>query len=208
MVLPDSFPLPFQSEIITNFQESTNLAVLDTAFFFYQWLFHLDHRFMFTVIIHCNQETFQVPIMRYINLVAYIQQEIDNILREVRTWARACVDNIICRAKSLSDLLKKLRILFGIFLKYNISIKPTKSFLHYLDIEFLGQQVHFLGFTTLEKKLWAIKHLTYLETLDTLKYYFRLTSYLHNYIHFYTQLTAPLQALKTSFLHDALVSKQ
>lgn len=38
---------------------------------------------MFTVVTHCGQETFQVPIMGYINLMTYVQQKIDNILREL-----------------------------------------------------------------------------------------------------------------------------
>ncbi len=84
LVLPDSYPLPLQSEIIANVQGCTNLAVLNTASFFYQWRLHPDHRFMFTVITHRGQETFQVPIMGYVNLVAYVQHEIDNILRDVR----------------------------------------------------------------------------------------------------------------------------
>ena len=33
---------------------------------------------MFTVVTYRGQETFQVPIMGYINSVAYVQQEIDN----------------------------------------------------------------------------------------------------------------------------------
>ena len=94
---------------------------------------------MFTVITHCGQETFQVPIIGYIILVAYVQQEIDNILQKVCAWARAYIDDITCGARSLSDLLKKLRILFEIFLKYNVSIKPTKSFLNYPNVGLLGQ---------------------------------------------------------------------
>ena len=77
--------------------------------------------------------------MGYINSVAYVQREIDNILQDVRAWARAYMDDIICEAKSLTDLLQKLCILFDIFLEYNISIKPTKSFLNYPDVKLLGQ---------------------------------------------------------------------
>ena len=72
-VLPDPYSLPLQSEIITNVQRCTNLAVLDAASFFYRWRLHPDYRFMFTVVTHRGQETFQVPIMGYINLVAYVQ---------------------------------------------------------------------------------------------------------------------------------------
>lgn len=55
---------------------------------------------MFTVVTYCGQETFQVSIIGYINSVAYVQKEINNILRKVRDWACAYVDNIICSAKS------------------------------------------------------------------------------------------------------------
>ncbi len=86
LVLPDSYSFPLQSEIIANVQGCTNLAVLDVASFFYQWRLHSDHRFIFTVIIHRGQETFLVPIMGYINSVAYVQRKIDNILHNVREW--------------------------------------------------------------------------------------------------------------------------
>lgn len=49
------------------------------------------------------------------------------------------MDNIIYTAKSLSNLLEKLYILFDIFFKYNISIKLTKSFLNYFNVGLLGQ---------------------------------------------------------------------
>lgn len=138
MVLPDSYPLALQSQIIANVPGCTNLAVLDAASFFYQWFFDLDHRFMFINVSYCGQETFQVLIMGYVILVAYIQREIDKILRNMRAWARVYIDDIIYRAKSLSNLLEKLRILFDIFLGYNISIKPTKSFFNYPNVGLLG----------------------------------------------------------------------
>lgn len=143
---------------------------------------------MFTVVTHRGQETFQVPIMGYINSVAYAQQEIDTILRDVREWARAYIDDIVCGGNSLPDLLYKLRILFEIFWRYNISIKPTKSYLNYPDVGLLGQRVNSLGLTTSEEKLKAVRLLQYPETLGALEYYLGLTGYLRSYIHFYAQL--------------------
>ena len=112
------------------------------------------------------------------------------------------MDDIICRARSLSELLRKLRILFDIFFKYNISIKPTKSYLNYPDVGLLGQQVNFLGLVTSKEKLRSIKHLTYPKTLGALEYYLGLTGYFQHYIHFYAQLAALHQALKTLLLCD------
>ena len=126
----------------------------------------------------------------------------------MRAWAWDYVDDIICGAKSLPDLVQKLRILFEIFLEYNISIKPTKSYLNFLDVGLLSQQVNFLGLTTSPEKLKAIRLLTYPNTLGTLEYYLGLTVYLRNYIHFYAQLAAHLQALKSALLCDAPVSGQ
>ena len=80
MIFPDSYPLLLQSKIITNVQECINLFVLDTASFFYQWRLYPNHRFMFTVVTYRSQKTFQVLIIKYINLVAYLHHEIDNIL--------------------------------------------------------------------------------------------------------------------------------
>ena len=163
---------------------------------------------MFTVVTHHGQETFQVPIMGYINLVAYVQQEINNILRGVRAWKWAYVDDIVCGAKSLPDLLDKLRVLFEIFLRYNISIKPTKLFFNYPDVGLFGKQVNSLGLTTSEEKLKTIRLLTYPDTLGALEYYLGLTGYLQSYIHFYAQLAAPFQKLKTSLLRHAPMAGQ
>ena len=46
--------------------------------------------------------------MGYINSVAYVKREIDNIIHGVRAWAWAYVDDIVCSAKSLPNLLDKL----------------------------------------------------------------------------------------------------
>lgn len=112
------------------------------------------------------------------------------------------------KARLLPDLLEKLQTLFEIFFYYKISIKPNKSFLNYPNIAFLGYRVNSLYPTTSEKKLKAIKLLISPNILGALEYYLSLSGYLQGYIHFYTQLTAPLQVLKTSFLHWALLGDQ
>lgn len=91
----------------------------------------------------------------------------------------------MCRARSLLNLLDKLRTLFEIFFYYNISIKPTKLYLNYFDIALFGQHVNSLGLTTLEEKLKTIRLLIYTNTLNVLKYYLGLTGYLQSYIYFY-----------------------
>ena len=138
---------------------------------------------MFTVIIHRGQEIFLVPIMGYINSVAYVQCKIDNILRHIREWARTYVDDIVCGG--LANLLTKLCVFFDIFLRYNILIQLTKSYLNYPDVALLGQHINFLGLSTSEEKLKAVCLLKYPKTLEALEYYLGLTGYLRFYIHYY-----------------------
>lgn len=107
---------------------------------------------------------------------------------------------------SVADLLHKLRIFFEIFVYYNICIKPSKTFLNYPDVGFLGQKVNSLGLTTAKDKLKAIRLLCYPETLGALEYYLGLTGYLRSCVHFCAQLAEPLQALKTTLLKGGPVS--
>lgn len=94
---------------------------------------------MFIIVIYHSQEIFQTPIIGYINFAIYIQYKINNNFQDIRSWVCLYIDYIICRAKFLLNILEKLHILFDTFFKYNIFIKPTKSFLNYLEIRLLGQ---------------------------------------------------------------------
>lgn len=144
--------------------------------------------------------------MGYINSIAYVQRKIDTIFCEVREWAQAYINDIVCDTTFVSELLAKLWILFNIFVNYNISIKPTKTFFNYPNIGLLGQRVNSLGLTTAEDKLRAIQLLCYPDILEALVYYLGLIGYLRSYVHYYTQLAEPLQSLKTMLLKSVPVS--
>ncbi len=53
--------------------------------------------------MHRGQKPFQVPIMAYINSIAYVQQKIDTILFAVYALTLAYIDDIVCRATSVAD---------------------------------------------------------------------------------------------------------
>ena len=81
---------------------------------------------MLTIITHRGQETFSVPVIGYIHPIAYVQRQIDEILRPVKAFVSAYVDDIVTGAKSFEEHLAHLRQLFQIFVQYNISIAPTR----------------------------------------------------------------------------------
>lgn len=75
LVVSDTYTLILQSNIIASVRGCTHLAILDTASFFYQQRLHPDFDYIFTLVAHCGQEIFQVPIIGYINSIAYVQKK-------------------------------------------------------------------------------------------------------------------------------------
>ena len=203
LIVPDVYPVPLQSDVIARLLGCTHLSILDAMSFFYQWLVHYDYRHMLTVVSHRGQETFNVPIMGCMNSIAYVQRQIDKILRPIKEFAQAYIDDIVCGSKSLPEHVSHLRRLFKLLVDYNIAIAPTKTFLGYPNINLLGRRVDSFGMATAEDKLKAISQIAYPRTLGDLEHYLGLTGYLRSSVHYYAQLASPLQALKTRLLKEA-----
>ena len=203
LIVPDVYPVPLQSDIIARLLGCTHLSILDAMSFFYQWLVHRRHRYMLTVVSHRGQETFNVPIMGCMNSIAYVQRQIDKILRPIKEFAQAYIDDIVLGSKSLAQHVAHLRRLFQLLVDHNIAIAATKTFLNYPNINLLGRKVDSFGMATATDKLKAISEISYPSTLGDLEHYLGLTGYLRSSVHFYAQLASPLQALKTRLLKDA-----
>ena len=158
---------------------------------------------MLTAMTSRGQETFLVPVMRCRNSVAYVQRQMNIILRKFREFARAYIDDVIIRSRSFEEHLNHLRKVFTLFTKLEISIKPTKIFLRYADVLLLEQRVNALDLTTSEKKLRVIALLQFPSNLAALEKYLEIIEYLRDYIYFYAEISKPLQNLKTKLLKDS-----
>ena len=204
---PDAYPLPLQSDIIATVSGCQYITVIDCASFFYQWRVWPEHRHRLTVITHRGQETFRVPVMGYKGSIAYVQREIDRVLRPYRNFARVYVDDVVIASKTLKEHVEHLHQVFSLFVQKGISVKPTKSYIGYPSVKLLGQRVDSLGLSTAEEKLEAISKLQFPLTLSALETYLGLTGYLRNYIPPYAQVCQPLQDRKTSLLKKSPLAK-
>ena len=203
LLVPDTYPVPLQSEVISRLIGCKYLSVMDAVSFFYQWRAHPSTKHLLTVVTHRGQETFNVPIMGCLNSVAYVQRRIDEVLRPIKEFAKAYIDDIVAGSKELSEHVTNLRKLFTLLREHNISLSPTKTFLGYPSVSLLGQKVDSLGLSTSEEKLAAIRLLKYPITLGDLEHYLGFTGYLRDRVHFYAQRAQPLQKLKTALLKDS-----
>ena len=203
LTVPDAYPLPLQSDMIAAVKDCNFISVIDCASFFYQWRVHPDDRPKLTVVTHRGQETFNVAVMGYRNSPAYVQRQIDGILRPFQRFAKAYIDDVVVFSKSLKEHLEHLDKVFSTFNTLGISIKPSKAFLGFPDIKLLGQLVNSLGLSTSEEKLKAISELVFPQTLQALETYLGMTGYLRQYVSHYAALSEPLQQLKTLLLKEA-----
>lgn len=133
ITMPDAYPVPSQADILAAVQGTTYISTVDCASFFYQWRVKLQDRHKLTVSSHRGQETFQVAVMGYRNLPAYVQRMIDRILCPHRDFSKAYVDDIVIYTKSkrLSNHIAHLDSVFKSLMEKRISLAPRKSFLGY-----------------------------------------------------------------------------
>ncbi|KAJ6013865.1 hypothetical protein N7540_008456 [Penicillium herquei] len=59
------------------------MSILDAACCFYQWTQHPSAHGLIAGITHRGQEIFKVAIIGHKNSIAYVQRQMDNLLREL-----------------------------------------------------------------------------------------------------------------------------
>lgn len=144
-------------------------------------------------------------MMNYQNSIVYVQRQIDRLLRAFRVFARVYVDDIVIVFATLEKHMKHLTQVFQVLMKNNIFIKLIKIFIEYSIVQLLDQRINFFELSTTKKKLRAIALIKFFTTLDLLKIYLDLTSWLRDYVFFYVEFFKLLQKRKTKLLRRDLV---
>ena len=200
LLLFDVYSLSLQNDIISDFRKCTHISILDATTFFYQWKTHFDDVYKQIIVIHREQEIFLVLIMRNRNSILYVQRQMNDILRAFRQFVKIYIDDVVIKSNSLKEHLTHLKIVFNLFVKFNIAIKLIKMFIDYSDVALLEQRVNSLKFSISEEKFKAIASIKFSETLQNLKHYFELTKYIRDHIHYYAVIVRSLQNLKSFLL--------
>ena len=104
----DTYSMSLQFDIIFSMIECEYISTIDATTFFHQWLIKLLDRHKFTVVTHRKQEQFNVEMMSFKNISAYVQREIDNILWIYKNFCRAYINDIVIFSKTLKKRVKHL----------------------------------------------------------------------------------------------------
>ena len=137
---------------------------------------HSLNRHKLTVVIHRDQESFNVTVMNYKNSSTYVQRQINRLLRSFRDFARAYVDDIVMFSHIKKEHERHLRQIFDVLKKNNIFIKSAKVFFDYSSMSFLDQKIDSLELVTSKEKLKTIAKLRFSRTLRQLEIYLELTN--------------------------------
>lgn len=207
IAVTDTYPMPLQSDITAAVAGCQYITVVDAASFFHQWRVKADDRHKLTVVSHRGQEQFNVAVMGFKNSPPYVQRRIDTLLRDMRKFARAYVDDIVIFSQTLDEHINHLHQIFGLLDSFNVSLSPKKSFIGYPTVALLGQKVDAFGLTTAADKLEAIAKLDFPYTLKELETYLGLTGWLRYFVAWYAQKSNPLQQRKTVLLRMSPSSK-
>ena len=124
---------------------------------------------------HRDQEFFNVIVMKYKNSLAYVQKQIDRLLRFYK-FVKIYINDIVIYFKILKKHIAHLREIFDILIVNNIFIKLQKTFVEYFTMHLLNQKIDFFELTTTKKKLKIISKLKYFQIFQILKIYLKLTS--------------------------------
>ena len=204
----DAYSLPLQSDITSAVQGCQFIFTVNGTGFFHQWNVARKNRHKLSVVSHRGLEQYNVALMEYKNSPAYVQRKMDNLLRDLRSFVRTFIDNIVIFSKTFKDHLVHLDKVFSRLEDLHITLKSSKSYLGYPSITLLGQKVDGLGLSTSEEKIAALANLSFPTDLKILEYYIGLTNWMRNFMPYYAQISGPLQDLKTELLKRAPVRGQ
>ncbi len=203
----DAYLMFLQSDILNKIQRCSYISIMNCITFFHQWKIAIFDKHKLIVVTHRNVEQWNVDVMNHRNTKAYVQREMNNILRKY-SWIKAYIDDVIIFNKTSKDHLEHLNQLFALFEKLNITLKTKKTYLEYFSISLLKQKIDSLELITAENKLKTIVKLSFLKTLKKLKKYLDMIEWLRDYVVYYAQKAESLQKRKTNLLKKNSVKKK
>jgi hypothetical protein len=203
----DVYSMSLQSDILNKIQKCSYISIMNCTTFFHQWRITILDKHKLIVVTYRNVEQWNVDVMNHRNTSAYVQREMNNILRKY-SWVKKYIDDVIVFSKTLKEHLKHLNQLFALFEKLNITLKTKKTYFEYFSISLLKQKIDSLDFITAENKLKMIVKLSFFKTLKDLKKYLDAIDWLRDYVVYYAQKAESFQERKTNLLKKESIKRK
>ena len=181
----DVYFMLLQSDIISAVQNASYITVINCAAFFHQWPVKLFDQNKLTVVSYRGNEQWNVAVMGFKNNLAYVQKQIDGLLRPFKTFARIYIDDVVIFNQSVKKHTGHFEYIFNLFDKMNIVLKFSKSYIGYPTVALLNQKVDNFGLSISIDKLETIRAIKFPRKFKNFETYVGMINYFRNYVLYY-----------------------
>ena len=196
VTIPDEFPIPRQSEILSSLSGAQVLSSLDALSGFTQ--LELDEEDVEKTAFHTHRGLFQFKRMPFglRNGPSIFQRVMQGILAPyLWIFCLVYIDDIVVFSKSYEDHIQHLDKVLEAIEQAGITLSPNKCHLFYGSILLLGHKVSRLGLSTHAEKVKAIVELERPKKLSQLQTFLGMVVYFSAFIPYYASICAPLFSL-------------
>ena len=191
--IPDEFPIPRQSEILSSLSGAQVLSSLDALSGFTQLELHEDD--IEKTAFRTHRGLFQFKRMPFglRNGPSIFQRVMQGILAPyLWLFCLVYIDDIVVFSKSYEEHITHLDKVLEAIEKAGITLSPNKCHLFYGSILLLGHKVSRLGLSTHSEKVKAILELERPKKLSQLQTFLGMVVYFSAFIPYYAFICAPL----------------
>lgn len=191
--VPDEFPLPRQSEILSALSGAQVLSSLDALSGFTQ--IEIAQEDVEKTAFRTHRGLFQFKRMPFglKNGPSIFQRTMQNILSPyLWLFTLVYIDDIVVYSKSYEEHLIHLDKVLEAIERAGLTLSPKKCHLFYASILLLGHKVSRLGLSTHEEKVKAITELQRPSKMSELQTFLGMVVYFSAFIPYYSSIAAPL----------------
>lgn len=193
VTIPDEFPIPRQSEILSALSGSQVLSSLDALSGFTQMEIAPEDVEKTAFRTHRGLFHFRRMPFGLRNGPSIFQRTMQAILAPyLWIFALVYIDDIIVYSKSHEEHLDHLERVLSSIEKAGLTLSPDKCHLFYESVLLLGHKVSRLGLSTHREKVRAILDLQRPSNVSELQTFLGMVVYFSGFIPYYAEIAAPL----------------
>ena len=187
-------PMPSSNEIFAKLKGCKYLSKLDFAMGYYQIPLTESSKELTSFYSPLGLVHYTVMPFGYINAGSEYNQMMRKLLYSLES-VDSFVDDVLTYSVEFDEHLVVLESVFDRILKAGLTVKPSKCFLGFNSIDFVGHRVGNDEISTLDDKIEKVKNAPLPETKTQLRSFLGLAGYYRQFCPHYATVAAPLNDL-------------
>ena len=187
----DAEPVPDQTEIFAKLATDRYFTKIDLSKGYWQIPLKDESKEITAFITHHGLFQFKTMPFGLINSGASFSRIMRKLLKGL-DHVDNYIDDILIHTATYEEHVQKLKEVFSRLRAANLTAKPSKCFVAYFELEFLGHVIGRGHVKPRPSKIEAVQNANRPETKSQLRSYLGLTGYYRSYILNYAIIAAPL----------------